>query len=92
MAIVVRLRISTATADDHDRLEQEVDTRLETPPDGLMVHLGYPDGDDLVLVEAWRTEELFESYLRDVLRPAFAAAGIEAPVPEIDPAFSIARP
>lgn len=95
MAIVARLRVPTATAHDHDRLQHEVETRLATlggPPDGLMVHLGYPDGDDLVLVEAWRTEDLFESYLRDVLQPALAAAGIEAPSPEIGPAFSIARP
>ena len=73
MAIIARIRLAGATADDHDRLEQEVATRLETmggPPDGLMVHLGYEDGDHLGLVEAWRTEDLFESYYPDLLQPA----------------------
>ena len=61
-------------------------------PDGLMVHLGYEDGDDLVLVEAWRTEDLFESYYRDLLHPALGAADLRATVAEISAALSIARP
>ena len=94
-AIIARIRLAGATADDHDRLEQEVGTRLETmdgPPDGLMVHLGYEDGDDVVLVEAWRTEDLFESYYRDLLQPALGAAHLRATVAEISAALSIARP
>lgn len=95
MAIVARIRIAGATADDHDRLEQEVETRFATlggPPDGLMVHIGYADEGDLVLVEAWRTEDLFESYYRDLLQPALAAADLRACAAEISPALSIARP
>ena len=70
-------------------------TRLETlggPPDGLMVHLGYQNEDDLVLVEAWRTEALFESFYRDLFQPALAAADLRATAAEISPALSIARP
>ena len=88
-------RLAGATPDDHDRLEQEVATRLETmggPPHGLMVHLGYEDGDDLVLVEAWRTEDLFEPYYRDLLQPALGAAHLRATAAEISAALSIARP
>ena len=39
-----------------------------------MVDLGDEDRKDLVLVEAWRTEGLFESYDRDVPQPALGAA------------------
>ena len=95
MAIIARIRIASATADDHARLEQEVATRIDTlggPPDGLMVHLGYEDGDDLVLVEAWRTEDLFHAYYRDLLQPALATADLRATPAEISPALSIARP
>jgi hypothetical protein len=53
-----------------------------------MVHLGYEDGDDLVLVEAWRTEDLFESYYRDLLQPALGAARLRATVAEIIAALS----
>ena len=95
MAIIARIRLAGASAADHDRLEQEVATRLATlggPPDGLMVHVGYKDGDYLVLVEAWRTEALFESYYRDLVQPALAAAHLRATAAEISPALSIARP
>ena len=57
-----------------------------------MVRLGYEDGDDLVLVEAWRTEDLFESYYRDLLQPGLGAAHLRATVAEISAALSIARP
>ena len=68
--------------------------RLETvggPPDGLMVHLGYQDEDDLVL-EAWRAEALFDSLYRDLFQPALAAADLRATAAENSPALSIARP
>ena len=84
MASIARIRLAGATADDHDRLDQEVATRLETmggPRDGLMVHLGYEEGDDLVLVEAWRTEDLFESHYRDLLQPALGRPISERPSP-----------
>lgn len=94
MAIVVRLRVPGASQEDHDRVQEEVNARLAAagaPPDGLFVHLGYPDGDDLVLVEAWRSPDGFEAYLADVLAPALAAAGLQALPPEVSTAFSIAR-
>jgi len=57
-----------------------------------MVHLGYLDGDDLVLVEAWRTGERFQDYLHSVLQPALDQADLRAQGPEISAALSIARP
>jgi hypothetical protein len=95
MAIIVRFRIPSAAAEDHDRLEREIETRFATlggPADGLMVHLGYPDGNDLVIVQGWRTQDLFDSSLHEVFQPALAAAGLHAEAPDISPAFSIARP
>ena len=62
------------------------------PPDELMVHLGYEDGDDVALVEAWRTGDLFESDYRDVLQPALGAAHLRETVAEISATLSIARP
>jgi hypothetical protein len=60
VAIVARILVEAAGVEDHDRLEQAVETRfVDGPPDGLMVHLGYPQGDHLLIVDAWRTEELF---------------------------------
>jgi hypothetical protein len=95
MAIVARIFINSAERADHDQLERAVESRFEElggPPDGLMVHLGYPNDGGLALVEVFRTEELFQSFLDDVLDPALDEAGLLASEPEIHPAWSIARP
>jgi hypothetical protein len=95
MAIVARLRVEPAGQDDHDRLQQAVESRLQQaggPPDGLMAHLGHPDGNGFVIVEAWRSERLFRTYLEQLLLPALREVGLEYHEPEISPAWSIARP
>ena len=60
--------------------------------DGLMAHIGHPEDSGFVIVEAWRTEELFRSYLDQLLLPALAEAGLESHHLAISPAWSIARP
>jgi hypothetical protein len=95
MAIVARILVEAVGSDDHDRLERAVEKKFATlggPPDGLMVHLGYPDGDSLMVIEAWRTEALFQSYMEEVFLPALTEAGLTANEPEIGPAWSIGRP
>jgi hypothetical protein len=95
MAVIVRMVIDSASQDDHDRLGQAVETRLHEqggPPDGLMVHLGWPEDGGFVITEAWRTEELFRSFKERLLEPALVEAGLVAAEFEISPAWSIARP
>lgn len=95
MAIVARLLVNTTGSEDHDRLQSAVEARLAGlggPPEGMVVHLGYPDGEGLAVIEAWRTEALFRSYMDDVLLPALQDAGLTATEPEIRPAWSIAIP
>ena len=95
MAVIARIVINSAEQGDHDRLGGAVETRLQDlggPPDGLMVHLGYPADRGFVIVEAWRTEELFRWYREQALDPALREAGLAAREPEIGPAWTIARP
>jgi hypothetical protein len=95
MAVIVRIVIDSGSQHDHDRLGSAVETRLQDqggPPDGLMVHLGWPVDGGFVITEAWRTEELFRKYQEDLLEPALAEAGLVATEPELSPAWSIARP
>ncbi len=65
---------------------------LGAPPDGLMLHVGYPHRGGFMIVEAWRTEDLFRSYLDQLLLPALSEAGLVAGEAEISPAWSVARP
>jgi hypothetical protein len=95
MAVIVRIVVDSASQDDHDRLGDAVESRLQGqggPPDGLMAHLGWPVNDGFVITEAWRTEELFRRCQEHVLEPALTEAGLMAIEPEISPAWSIARP
>jgi hypothetical protein len=95
VAIVARILVEPADQVDHDRLQSAVESRLHDlggPPDGLMVHVGHPHGRGFMIVEAWRTEDLFRSYLEELLLPALSEAGLVAGDAEIGPAWSIARP
>jgi hypothetical protein len=95
MAIIVRTAILSADQDAHDRLEQQVEaaiTRQGGPPDGMMVHIAHPSGQDFVIVEVWKSESVFRSWWNDVMEPAFVAAGLTAGEPEINPVWSLARP
>jgi hypothetical protein len=95
MAVIVRVVIDSASQDDHDRLGGAVEARMLAqggPPDGLMVHLGWPTDEGFVITEAWRTEELFRTYEEHLLGPALIDVGLAAREPEISPAWSIARP
>jgi hypothetical protein len=95
MAIVARTLVEPADQAAHDRLEQEVGAgiaRLGGPPEGLMVHLGYPSDRGFLIVEVWRSEDAFNSFMSDVMEPAIAAAGLAAGVTEVRPVWSLARP
>lgn len=45
-----------------------------------------------MIVEAWRTEDLFRSYLDQLFLPALSEAGLVAGEAEVGLAWSIARP
>jgi hypothetical protein len=65
MAMIARVRIEPGEQTDHDRLQAAVESRLQDaggPPDGLRAHIGYPDGNGFVIVEAWRSEDLFRFF------------------------------
>lgn len=95
MAIVFQAVVRPADQAAHDRVQDEVNAgigRMGGPPDGLMVHLGYPSGDGFVIMDVWRSEDLARSFWADVIKPAIVAAGLTADEPEASPAWSIARP
>jgi hypothetical protein len=95
MAVIVRIVLDSASQEDHDRLGAAVEANLHDrggPPDGLMVHLGWPEDDGFVITEAWRPDQLFHRYRLELLEPALSDAGLVASEPDISPAWSIARP
>jgi hypothetical protein len=95
MAIVARTLVAPATQEDHDRLNEAVERRLMDqggPPDGLMSLVTFPDEDGFAIVEVWRNEETFASYVRDVFAPALSETGLTSQGNEVQPAWGFARP
>lgn len=65
MAIVVRTLISPADREAHDQLAEAIEEGIAQqggPPDGLMVHLGYPHGSGFLIVDVWRSEDVFRTW------------------------------
>ncbi len=95
MAIVMKTQVPSADQAAHDRVQEAVNAgigRRGGPPEGLMVHLGHPEGDGFVIVDVWRSEDLARAFWIDVIEPAITGAGLTAGEPEVVPAWSIARP
>jgi hypothetical protein len=95
VAIVARILIEPADQNDHDQFDSAVESRLHDlggPPNGLMLHVVYPHGRGFMIVDAWRTEDLFRAFRDQLLLPALDEVGLAAAEPEIGPAWSIARP
>lgn len=95
MAIVTNIIVAPAGADDHDRLQERVEARIDadgSPPDGLMLHVAHPHEDGFLIVEAWRDEESFRAFVASILAPALRDVHLEAREPRILAAWSIARP
>lgn len=97
MAVIAWSIVHGADREAHDRLEDAVATVIDSrggPPDGLMVHIGHPDGDrgGFAIVEVWKSEDDFRSWWDDVIGPALSACGLSATEPEIGAVWSLARP
>lgn len=95
VATVARILVEPGEQHDQDRLESAVESRLQDlggPPDGLMLHVGYPQGGGFMIIEAWRSEGPFRSSLDRLFLPALGEAGLVAGEAAIGPAWSIARP
>ncbi len=53
-------------------------------PDGLIVHVGGPAGDNWVVTELWESQEAQLTFMKASLGEALAAAGVPMPAQVID--------
>jgi hypothetical protein len=63
-----------------------------SPPEGLMVHVVYPQGEGFVVAEVWRTEAEGLPYVDEVLGPLLIELGLTAVESTVLPVWSFARP
>ena len=95
MAVLLQLTVAPATQEQFDQLDAKVEQVMMQaggPPDGLMSHVVYPDGDGFVVADVWRTEAVGRPYFDDVLRPLMAELGLTASEGTAHQVWSFARP
>jgi hypothetical protein len=95
MAVLVQLTVTPATQQQFDELDAAVGRSMRDaggPPDGLMSHVVYPEGEGFVVAEVWRTDSDGQHYVDDVLRPLVGELSLTAQDTEVRPVWSFARP
>ena len=95
MAVLVQLTVTPATQQQFNELDAAVGQSMTDaggPPDGLMSHVVYPQGDGYVVAEVWRTESDGQHYVDDVLRPLVGELSLTARDTDVRPVWSFARP
>jgi hypothetical protein len=56
-----------------------------TPPSGQILHIEGPmEGGGTRVVDVWESQEVFDTFIRDRLQPAFERAGVSMP-PDLQP-------
>ena len=95
MAVFVQLTVTPATQQQLNELDAAVGQSMTDaggPPDGLMSHVVYPEGDGFVIAEVWRTEADGRHYVDNVLRPLGSELSLTAKETNVRPVWSFARP
>lgn len=95
MAVFAQTRVRGGRREDMEHVEAQVETTMMSaggPPPGLMAVVVYPDGDDWILSEVWRSEAEMRDWLDSVVLPAVAATGRSVDETVVSPVWSFARP
>jgi hypothetical protein len=95
MAVVAELLVVGASRPDADRLDERMGQTMQGtggPPDGLMVHIGRPTKDGLLITDVWRTEGEWQTFLDGTLLPLIDECGLTAETPIISPVWQFGRP
>jgi hypothetical protein len=94
MAVLLQLTVTPATHEQFDQLDGRVGQLIQAggPPEGLMSHVVYPQGEGFVVAEVWRTQAEGQPYVDEVLGPLLIELGLTAVESTVLPVWSFARP
>ncbi len=76
MAILVRYAPPGMTRAEYDQASEQVETRLQWPPDGLILHVCFGSDGDMRVSEVWESREQLEAF-QENLMPVLTEAGIQ---------------
>ncbi len=92
MAVIVHVVLRGVSTEQYDAVRAEVGW-LERTPDGGLAHLAWWEGEDNHNLDAWESEEAFNTFGADRLGPAMARAGVNVqPEVTLHPAHEVFTP
>jgi hypothetical protein len=95
MAVLLQVTVAPATQDQFNALDARVGQSMEEaggPPEGLMSHVAYPEGEGFVVADVWRSEAEGRAYVEEVLRSLLSELGLTPHETSARPVWSFARP
>jgi ketosteroid isomerase-like protein/predicted SnoaL-like aldol condensation-catalyzing enzyme len=92
MAVIAEVTLRGVTKEQYDAVRAHVG-HLERPPDGLITHLTYWEGEDTHNIDGWASEAAFQAFARERLAPVLADLGIDVqPEVTFHPAHEVYNP
>ena len=81
MPVAVLMEFPGRTAEDYGRVMQHLGADF-VPPEGAISHVSVAMEDALRVLDVWETREQFDGFYEGQLKPALAAAGVQATEPK----------
>ena len=92
MSVIAHVLLRGVSPETYDRVRAEVGW-LENTPVGGQAHLTWWEGDDCHNLDAWESEDAFNTFGMDRLGPAMAKLGVNvAPEVTFHPAHEVFTP
>jgi hypothetical protein len=91
MSILVRFSPANMTAEQYDRVSEQIQGSGDWPPEGLDIHVCFGEEGNLRVSEIWDSQEQMEAF-GEKLMPQLSEGGIEfSAEPEVLPVHNIER-
>ncbi len=88
MAIVAEFNIPGMTADQYDRVVQELEAKGAGTPEGRTFHVAAPNATGWFVVDVWESRGHLDRFGKTLI-PVLMAAGVTPAQPEIRPVHNI---
>lgn len=75
MAVVLTLAWPGATKEQYDKLNETVDWEGQPAPGGIF-HVSWWEGDTMMIVDVWETEQDWDTFFAERIAPNLEAVGV----------------
>lgn len=88
MAVTVVFDVAGMTANQYDRVMEELDAAGEGSPEGRLYHVSSQAPDGWFVVDIWESQEALDRFA-PVLMPILEGVGVDPPQPKLLPTHNV---